>query len=41
MILRKMFIFVGFVLLLGCGGQVADQPATDVNPFFVDVRHAV
>ncbi len=36
MILRKTFIFVGFVLLLGCGGQVSDQPATDVNPFFVE-----
>ena len=35
MILRKMFIFVGLVLLLGCGGQGADQPAADVNPFFV------
>ena len=20
----------------GCGGQVSDQPATDVNPFFID-----
>jgi len=35
MILRKMIIAVGFVLLLGCGGQGAEQPATDVNPFFV------
>ncbi len=35
MILRKMFIFVGFVLLLGCGGQGSDQPATEANPFFV------
>jgi peptidyl-dipeptidase Dcp len=34
MILRKMFIFAGLVLLLGCGGQGADQPASDVNPFF-------
>jgi len=34
MILRKMFIFVGFVLLLGCGGQGADVPSSDVNPFF-------
>ena len=36
MILRKMFIFAGFVLLLGCGGQGVDTPATDVNPFFAD-----
>ena len=35
MILRKIFIYVGFVMLLGCGGQGADQPAADVNPFFV------
>jgi peptidyl-dipeptidase Dcp len=34
MILRKMFIFVGFVLLLGCGGPGADAPSSDVNPFF-------
>jgi len=34
MILRKMFILVGFVLLLGCGGQGADVPSSDVNPFF-------
>ena len=36
MILRKMFIFVGFVLLLGCGGPGADAPSSDVNPFFAD-----
>jgi len=36
MILRKMFIFAGFVLLLGCGGQSADVPSNDPNPFFVD-----
>ena len=36
MILRKIFIFVGFVLILGCGGQGAEQPAADVNPFFVE-----
>ena len=36
MILRKMFIFVGFVLLLGCGGQSADVPSSDPNPFLVD-----
>ena len=36
MILRKMFIFVGCVLLLGCAGQAADEGETDVNPFFVE-----
>ena len=32
--MRKTFILIGFVLLLGCGGQVADQPGGDGNPFF-------
>ena len=32
--MRKTFILIGFVLLLGCGGQVADQPAADGNAFF-------
>ena len=37
MILRKMLIFVGCVLLLGCGGQTTDDAeTTDVNPFFVE-----
>ncbi len=32
--MRKMLILVGCVLLLGCGGQIADQSAGDGNPFF-------
>ena len=36
MILRKMLIFVGCVLLLGCGGQTTDDADTEVNPFFVE-----
>ena len=36
MILRKMLMFTGCVLLLGCGAQATDEADTDVNPFFVD-----
>ena len=32
--MRKTLVLIGFVLLLGCGGQVADQPAGDGNAFF-------
>ncbi len=33
--MRKILVFVACMLALGCGGQGNDQPATDVNPFFV------
>ncbi len=32
--MRKTFFLIGFALLLACGGQIADQPASDGNPFF-------
>ena len=32
--MRKAFLVIVCVLVLGCGGLVADQPTTDINPFF-------
>ena len=32
--MRKMFVLIGCVLLLGCGGQMADQAPGGENPFF-------
>jgi peptidyl-dipeptidase Dcp len=33
--MRKATVLIACVLVLACGGQGADQPAADINPFFV------
>ncbi len=33
--MRKAIVLIACLLVLGCGGQGADQPAADTNPFFV------
>jgi peptidyl-dipeptidase Dcp len=33
--MRKASVLIVCVLVLGCGGRAADQPAVDTNPFFV------
>jgi len=34
--MRKLFLVVVCVALVGCGGQSTDKSATEVNPFFVE-----
>ena len=34
--MRKLFLVIVCVALVGCGGQTTDESATEVNPFFAD-----
>ena len=33
--MRKAFLFIACVLIVGCGGLATDEPVADVNPFLV------